>query len=114
MEALDAELSKRKDIQASGMSFIGKYSTISERALKAIGSSTKQIIEGIGKFQSVFGGSVKDSFKLNENAAGLAYHFGGSADDVMNMTNMFRLMGKTSGETAQNLIAVITQYEFAD
>jgi hypothetical protein len=110
MESLDAELSKRKDIQASGMSFIGKYSTISERALKAIGSSTKQIIEGIGKFQSIFGGSVKDSFKLNENAAGLAYHFGGSADDVMNMTNMFRLMGKTSGETAQNLIAGITQF----
>ena len=110
METLDAELSKRKDIQASGMSFIGKYSSISERALKAIGSSTKQIIEGIGKFQSIFGGSVKDSFKLNENAAGLAYHFGGSADDVMNMTNMFRLMGKTSGETAQNLIAGITQF----
>ena len=110
MEALDAELSKRKDIQASGMSFIGKYSSISERALKAIGSSTKQIIEGIGKFQSIFGGSVKDSFKLNEQAAGLAYHFGGSADDVMNMTNMFRLMGKTSGETAQNLIAGITQF----
>lgn len=110
METLDAELSKRKDIQASGMSFIGKYSSISERALKAIGSSTKQIIEGIGKFQSIFGGSVKDSFKLNEQAAGLAYHFGGSADDVMNMTNMFRLMGKTSGETAQNLIAGITQF----
>ena len=29
---------------------------------------------------------------------------------MMNMTNMFRLMGKTSGETAQNLIAGITQF----
>ena len=110
METLDAEIDKRKAISASGMSFISKYSSVSERALRAIGSSTKAIVEGIGKFQSVFGGSVKDSFKLNEQAAGLAYHFGGSADDVMNMTNMFRLMGKTSGEMAQNLIAGITKF----
>lgn len=110
METLDAEIDKRKAIAASGMSFISKYSSVSERALRAIGSSTKAIVEGIGKFQSVFGGSVKDSFKLNEQAAGLAYHFGGSADDVMNMTNMFRLMGKTSGEMAQNLIAGITKF----
>jgi hypothetical protein len=110
METLDAEIDKRKAISASGMSFISKYSTISERALKAIGSSTKAIIEGVGKFQSIFGGTVKDSFALNEQAAGLAYHFGGSADDVMNMTNMFRLMGKTSGLMAQNLIAGITKF----
>jgi hypothetical protein len=110
METLDAEIDKRKAISASGMSFISKYSTVSERALRAIGSSTKAIVEGIGKFQSVFGGSVKDSFKLNEQAAGLAYHFGGSADDVMNMTNMFRLMGKTSASMAQNLIAGITEF----
>ena len=110
METLDAEIDKRKSIAASGMSFISKYSSVSERALRAIGSSTKAIVEGIGKFQSVFGGSVKDSFKLNEQAAGLAYHFGGSADDVMNMTNMFRLMGKTSGEMAQNLLAGITKF----
>lgn len=110
METLDAELSKRKDIHASGMSFIGEYSTISERALKAIGSSTKQIIEGIGKFQSVFGLSVKDSFKLNENAAGLAYHFGGSADDIMDMTKLFQTMGNTSAEMAQNLIAGFTEF----
>lgn len=110
METLDAEIDKRKAISASGMSFISKYSSVSERALRAIGSSTKAIVEGIGKFQSVFGGSVKDSFKLNEQAAGLAYHFGGSADDVMNMTNMFRLMGKTTGEMAQNLLAGITKF----
>ena len=110
METLDAEIDKRKAISASGMSFISKYSSVSERALRAIGSSTKAIVEGIGKFQSIFGGSVKDSFKLNEQAAGLAYHFGGSADDVMNMTNMFRLMGKTSGEMAQNLLAGITKF----
>jgi hypothetical protein len=113
-ETLDAELDKRKAIAASGMSFISKYSTISERALRAIGSSTKAIIEAVGKFQSVFGGSVKDSFKLNEQAAGLAYHFGGSADDVMNMTNLFRLMGKTSAEMAQDLINGITKFADAN
>jgi len=110
METLDAELEKRKAIQSSGMKFISKYSTISERALKAIGSSTKAIIEGISKFQFVFGGSVKDSFKLNEQAAGLSYHLGGSADDVMNMTNLFRLMGNTSAEMAQNLIGGIEAF----
>ena len=110
METLDAELEKRKAIQSSGMKFITKYSTISERALKAVGSSTKAIIEGIAKFQSVFGGSVKDSFKLNEQAAGLSYHLGGSADDVMNMTNLFRLMGNTSAEMAQNLIGGIEAF----
>ena len=110
METLDAEMSKRKDIQASGMSFINQYSTISERALRAIGSSTKMIVEGISKFQSVFGGSVKESFQLSENAQGLAYHFGAGADDVQNMTNLFRLMGKTTAKTAQNLIAGITAF----
>jgi len=110
METLDAEMNKRKDIQASGMSFISQYSKISERALKAIGSSTKQIIEGIAKFQSVFGLSVKDSFSLSENAQGLAYHFGVGAEDVQNMTNLFRLMGKTSAKTAQNLIGGITEF----
>ena len=110
METLDAEMAKRKDIQASGMSFISQYSTISERALKAIGSSTKQILEGVTKFQSIFGGGVKESFELSENAQGLAYHFGTGADDVMNMTNMFRLMGKTSAEMAQNLISGITKF----
>jgi hypothetical protein len=110
METLDAEMSKRKDIQASGMSFINQYSTISERALRAIGSSTKMIVEGISKFQQIFGGSVKESFELSENAQGLAYHFGVGADDVQNMTNLFRLMGKTTAKTAQNLINGITAF----
>lgn len=109
-ETLDAELEKRKTIASSGMSFIKNYSNISERALKAIGSSTKEIIQGIAKFQTVFGNSVKESFKLSENAQGLAYHFGVGADDVLNMTNLFRLMGKTSAMTAENLVAGITQF----
>ena len=110
METLDAEMNKRKDIQASGMSFVSQYSKISERALKAIGSSTKQILEGVTKFQAIFGTSVKESFKLSENAQGLAYHFGVGADDVQNMTNLFRLMGKTSALTAENLIGGITEF----
>ena len=104
-EALDAELEKRKAISASGISFIQKYATISERALKAIGSGTKQILEGVGKFTATFGLGIKQSFQLSENAQGLAYHLSGSDEDVMNMTKLFSLMGKTSAETAQNLIA---------
>jgi predicted DNA-binding protein (UPF0251 family) len=53
-ETLDAELEKRKAISASGMDFIKNYASISERALKAIGSGTKQILEGVTKFQSIF------------------------------------------------------------
>lgn len=104
-ETLDAELEKRKAIAGSGISFIEKYATISERALKAIGSGTKQILEGIGKFTATFGLGIKQSFQLSENAQGLAYHLSGSDEDVMNMTKLFSLMGKTSAETAQNLIA---------
>ena len=103
-ETLDAELEKRKAISASGISFIEKYATISERALKAIGSGTKQILEGVGKFTATFGLGIKQSFQLSENAQGLAYHLSGSDEDVMNMTKLFSLMGKTSAETAQNLI----------
>lgn len=109
-QTLDAEMNKRKAIQASGMSFISQYSKISERALQAIGSSTKTILEGVSKFQSIFGGSVKESFELSENAQGLAYHFGVGADDVLNMTNLFRLMGKTSAKTAENLIGGIKEF----
>lgn len=109
-ETLDAELEKRKAIAASGMDFIKNYASISERALKAIGSGTKQILEGVTKFQSVFGLGVKESFQLSENAQGLAYHLGGSDEDVMNMTNMFRLMGNTSAEMAQDLIGGFSQF----
>jgi hypothetical protein len=103
-ETLDAELEKRKAISGSGISFIEKYATISERALKAIGSGTKQILEGVGKFTATFGLGIKQSFQLSENAQGLAYHLSGSDEDVMNMTKLFSLMGKTSAQTAQNLI----------
>jgi hypothetical protein len=110
MENLDAELDRRKTLQSSGIKFAGNYLSLSERALRAIGSSTKAIIEGVSKFQTIFGASTQLSFKLSENAQGLAYHFGAGAEDVMNMTNLFRLMGKTSAETAQNLIGGITKF----
>jgi len=109
-EALDAELEKRKAISASGISFIEKYATISERALKAIGSGTKQVLEGVGKFTATFGLGIKQSFQLSENAQGLAYHLGGSDEDVMNMTKLFQTMGNTSAEMAQNLIAGFTEF----
>jgi len=112
MENLDAELDRRKSLQGAGIEFASNYLSLSEKALRAIGSSTKAIIEGVSKFQTIFGASTQLSFKLSENAQGLAYHFGAGAEDVMNMTNLFRLMGNTSAEMAQNLIGGIT--EFAD
>lgn len=109
-EALDAELEKRKAISGSGISFIEKYATISERALKAIGSGTKQVLEGVAKFTVTFGLGIKQSFQLSENAQGLAYHLSGSDEDVMNMTKLFQTMGNTSAEMAQNLIAGFTEF----
>jgi hypothetical protein len=109
-EVLDAELEKRKAISASGISFIQKYATISERALKAISSGTKQVLEGVGKFTATFGLGIKQSFQLSENAQGLAYHLSGSDEDVMNMTKLFQTMGNTSAEMAQNLIAGFTEF----
>ena len=104
MQTLDAENEKRSALQQAGLKFITKYQTISERALKAVGSSSQEIATAMGKFQTAFGYGAKSMTKITEQAAALSKYFGGSTDDVLNMTKLFKIGAKISGEMASNLI----------
>ena len=64
---LDAELEKRKTLAGSAMKFIGNYAKVSERALNAIGSSTKAIMDGMKQFGAILGGTTKQQFSLINN-----------------------------------------------
>jgi len=104
MQTLDAENEKRSALQQMGLRFITKYQKISERALKAVGSSSQEIATAMGKFQTAFGYGAKSMTKITEQAAALSKYFGGSTDDVLNMTKLFKIGAKISGEMASNLI----------
>lgn len=104
MQTLDAENEKRSALQQMGLRFITKYQKISERALKAVGSSSQEIATAMGKFQTAFGYGAKSMTKITEQAAALSKYFGGSTDDVLNMTKLFKIGAKISGEMASNLV----------
>ena len=104
MQTLDAENEKRSALQQVGLGFIKKYQTISERALKAVGSSTQEIVATMAKFQSVFGKGIPAMTKITEQAAALSKSLGGSVDDVLNMTKLFKIGANISAEMASNLI----------
>ncbi len=104
MQTLDAENEKRSALQQMGLRFITKYQKISERALKAVGSSSQEIATAMGKFQTMFGYGAKSMTKITEQAAALSKYLGGSTDDVLNMTKLFKIGAKISGEMASNLV----------
>lgn len=104
MQTLDAENEKRSALQQMGLRFITKYQKISERALKAVGSSSQEIATAMGKFQTAFGYGAKSMTKITEQAVALSKYFGGSTDDVLNMTKLFKIGAKISGEMASNLV----------
>ena len=104
MQTLDAENEKRSALQQMGLGFITKYQKISERALKAVGSSSQEIATAMGKFQTAFAYGAKSMTKITEQAAALSKYLGGSVDDVLNMTKLFKIGAKISGEMASNLI----------
>lgn len=108
---LDAELEKRKTLAGSALKFIKDYSKISERALNAIGSSTKAIMDGMKKFGAVLETTPKELFSLLENAQGLAYSLGASADEVMNVGHLFKLTSNTSEEVGQRLVEGLKKVE---
>jgi uncharacterized protein YoxC len=108
---LDAELEKRKTLAGSALGFIKDYSKISERALNAIGSSTKAIMDGMKKFGAVLETTPKQLFSLLENAQGLAYSLGTSADEVMNIGHLFKLTSNTSEEVGQGLVEGLKKLE---
>lgn len=104
MQTLDAENEKRSALQQAGLKFITKYQTISERALKAVGSSTQEIVATMAKFQSVFGKGIPAMTKITEQAAALSKYLGGSVDDVLNITKLFKIGANISADMATNLI----------
>lgn len=104
MQTLDAENEKRSALQQAGLGFIKKYQTISERALKAVGSSTQEIVATMAKFQSVFGKGIPAMTNITMQAAALSKYLGGSVDDVLNITKLFKIGANISAEMASNLI----------
>jgi len=95
---LEAEYSRRKDLAIAGMTYAKGMFSISERALKAVGSSTKEILNAVGKFSTILNTTLKQSMQIAEQSGAMAQHFGSSTENVLQMANLFRLMGKTSAK----------------
>ena len=95
---LEAEYSRRKDLAVAGMTYAKGMLSISERALKAVGSSTKEILNAVGKFSTILNTTLKQSMQIAEQSGAMAQHFGSSTENVLQMANLFRLMGKTSAK----------------
>ena len=104
MQNLEARQEKEKALHISGMNYIKGFNEISERALKAIGTSTKEIISAMGMVQIIFSATNEESREIATNTALLAQSLGASAADTENVANLFRLMNKTTGIIGTNLI----------
>ena len=78
---------------------------VSERALQAIGSSTQAVLDTVKNVGVSLATGLSSQVKLATAAAGLATQYMSSADDVLSMSNTFRLMDKSSAETGTNMAA---------
>ena len=110
MQNLEAEHARRKTLFMTGMGEYEKSIGIGERALTAIGSSTEAVLSSITSVGKNLGASIKDMIGMSAAAAGLSKLLGSSAEDVLSMGNMFRLMNKTSLKTGTNLTAGIKAF----
>lgn len=110
MQNIDAQHARRKTLFMSGMGDFEKYIGVGERALQAIGSSTEAVLSSITSIGKNLGASIKDMIGMSAAAAGLSKLLGSSAEDVLSMGNMFRLMNKTSLTTGTNLTAGIKAF----
>jgi hypothetical protein len=110
MQNMDAQHARRKTLFMTGMGDFEKYIGIGERALTAIGSSTEAVLSSITSIGKNLGASIKDMIGMSAAAAGLSKLLGSSAEDVLSMGNMFRLMNKTSLEIGTNLTAGIKAF----
>jgi hypothetical protein len=104
MQTLEARQEKEKALYIAGMEYIKGFNSISERALRAIGTSTKEIISTMGMVQIIFSATNEQSRQIATNNAILAQTLGGSAEEANNISNLFRLMNKTTGVIGSNLI----------
>lgn len=104
-QTLDAENNRRKTLFTTDMGRFKSSINVSERALQAIGSSAQSVLESVKNVGITLATSLSSQIKLSTAAAGLATQYMSSADDVLNMSNTFRLMDKSSAETGANMAA---------
>jgi hypothetical protein len=110
MQNIDAEHARRKTLFMGGMKTFEKYIGIGERALNAIGSSTEAVLNTITSVGKNLGASVGSMLKMSTAAQGLSKLLGSSSEEVLGMSNAFRLMNKSSLETGTNLVAGIKEF----
>lgn len=110
MQNIDAEHARRKTLFMSGMKTFEKYIGVGERALNAIGSSTEAVLNTITSVGKNLGASIGDMLKMSTAAQGLSKLLGSSAEEVMGMSNTFRLMNKSSLEVGTNLLAGVKEF----
>jgi hypothetical protein len=104
-QTLDANNAQRKALFTSDMSRFKSAISVSERALQAIGSSTQAVLDTVKNVGVSLGTGLSSQVKLATAASGLATQYMSSADDVLSMSNTFRLMDKSSAETGANMAA---------
>jgi hypothetical protein len=102
---LDANNAQRKALFTSDMGRFKSAISVSERALQAIGSSTQAVLDTVKNVGVSLSAGLSSQVKLATAAAGLATQYMSSADDVLSMSNTFRLMDKSSAETGTNMAA---------
>ena len=104
-QTLDANNAQRKALFTSDMGRFKSAIAVSERALQAIGSSTQAVLDTVKNVGVSLATGLSSQVKLATAAAGLATQYMSSADDVLSMSNTFRLMDKSSAETGTNMAA---------
>jgi hypothetical protein len=104
-QTLDANNAQRKALFTSDMGRFKSAISVSERALQAIGSSTQAVLDTVKNVGVSLSAGLSSQVKLATAAAGLATQYMSSADDVLSMSNTFRLMDKSSAETGTNMAA---------
>jgi hypothetical protein len=109
-QTLDAENNRKKALFTTDMNRFKSSISISERALQAIGSSAQSVLESVKNVGVTLATSLSSQIKLSTAAAGLATQYMSSSDDVLSMSNTFRLMDKSSAETGANMAAGVGEF----
>lgn len=110
MQTMEAQAARSKSLFLTGMTQYKKSLMVSERALNAIGSSTDAVLDSIKDIGVQLGVSLSEQIKMGTSAAGMAKMYGSSGEDVLKMSNKFRLMDKSSAKVAFNNVAGVAAF----
>jgi len=108
--AINAETAQRKTLYMTSMADAKSAIGVSEVVLNAMGSSTQAILDTVKNVGTTMGVALKDQIQLTTAAAGMAAVYGSSADDVLKLSNTFRLMGKTSATSGAGMVAGLADF----